>query len=64
MLVLVLVLLRFPAGGRPGRVEGRRELVVRRTPYIVAYRVGKDDVRVLRILHSAQLWPGELTDLL
>lgn len=62
--MLVLVLLQFPADGRPGRVEGRRELVVRRTPYIVAYRVGKDYVRVLRILHSAQLWPGELTDLL
>jgi len=30
----------------------------------VAYRVGKDCVRILRILHSAQLWPGELTDLL
>ncbi|MGJ7557702.1 type II toxin-antitoxin system RelE/ParE family toxin [Variovorax sp. RB3P1] len=60
----VLVLVRFPEGGRPGRIEGTRELVVRRTPYIVAYRVEKDCIRVLRILHSAQLWPGELTDLL
>lgn len=34
----VLVLLQFPEGGRPGRIEGTRELVVRRTPYIVAYR--------------------------
>lgn len=60
----VLVLLQFPEGGRPGRVDGTRELVVRRTPYVVAYRVGKDWVRILRVLHSAQLWPGELTDLL
>ena len=58
----LLVLLQFTEGGRPGRVEGTRELVVRRTPYIVAYRVEKDCVRILRILHSAQLWPGELTD--
>jgi toxin ParE1/3/4 len=58
----VLVLLQFPDGGRPGRVEGTRELVVRRTPYIVAYRVAKDCVRILRVLHSAQLWPGEMTD--
>jgi toxin ParE1/3/4 len=60
----VLVLSQFPEGGRPGRIEGTRELIVRRTPYIVAYWVGKDHVRILRILHSAQLWPGELTDLL
>ncbi|MGJ7575458.1 type II toxin-antitoxin system RelE/ParE family toxin [Variovorax sp. RB2P76] len=60
----VLVLVRFPEGGRPGRIEGTRELIVRRTPYIVAYRVGKDCIRILRILHSAQLWPGELADLL
>ena len=60
----VLVLSQFPEGGRPGRIEGTRELVVRRTSYIVAYRVERDCVRILRVLHSAQLWPGELTDLL
>ncbi|WP_093209511.1 type II toxin-antitoxin system RelE/ParE family toxin [Variovorax sp. YR750] len=32
----VLVLLRLPERGRPGRIEGTRELVVRRTPYIAA----------------------------
>jgi toxin ParE1/3/4 len=42
----VRLLLQFPEGGRPGRVEGTRELVVRRTPYIVAYRVAKDCVRI------------------
>ncbi|HEX7788929.1 MAG TPA: type II toxin-antitoxin system RelE/ParE family toxin [Afipia sp.] len=59
----VLVLMRFPEGGRPGRIEGTRELVVRRTPYIVAYRVDKDCVRILRVLHSAQLWPSGSRDL-
>lgn len=43
--------------GRPGRVKGTRELVVVRTPYIVAYRVTKKAIQVLRILHGAQLWP-------
>jgi toxin ParE1/3/4 len=60
----VLVLSQFPEGGRPGRIEGTRELIVRRTPYVVAYQIGKDSVRILRVLHSAQLWPDELTDLL
>ncbi|MDW5267971.1 MULTISPECIES: type II toxin-antitoxin system RelE/ParE family toxin [Acidobacteriaceae] len=32
-------LIRFPESGRPGRVEGTRELVVNRTPYIIVYRI-------------------------
>jgi len=60
----VLVLLQYPEGGRPGRIEGTRELIVRRTPYVVAYRAGKDCVIILRILHSAQRWPGEFAELL
>ena len=47
-----------------GGLGALKELIVRRTSYIVAYRVGQDCVRILRVLHSAQLWPGELTDLL
>jgi addiction module RelE/StbE family toxin len=50
-------LIRFPEIGRPGRVEGTRELVINRTPYIVAYRIADGTVRVLRILHGAQQWP-------
>ena len=43
--------------GRPGRVKGTRELVVVRTPYIVAYRVKKGAIQILRVLHGARLWP-------
>ena len=50
-------LKQFPESGRPGRVAGARELVVQRTPYIVAYQVGADTVRILRVLHEAQQWP-------
>lgn len=56
------VLVNFPESGRPGRIEGTRELVINRTPYIVAYRVQSDSVRILRVLHGAQLWPEKLPD--
>ena len=55
-------LLQFPETGRPGRIEGTRELVIGRTPYIAAYRITGDTVRILRVLHGAQLWPDEMLD--
>jgi len=55
-------LLQFPETGRPGRIEGTRELVIIRTPYIAAYRITGDTVRILRVLHGAQLWPDEMLD--
>jgi toxin ParE1/3/4 len=54
------LLQEFPEMGRSGRVAGTRELVVQGTPFIVAYQVRKDSVRILRILHGAQLWPHSL----
>jgi hypothetical protein len=35
----VLVSSKFPKGGRPGRIEGTRELVARRAPSIVGVSV-------------------------
>jgi toxin ParE1/3/4 len=51
-------LIEFPESGRPGRVAGTRELVIPRTPYIAAYLVIPEMVRILRVLHGAQIWPG------
>jgi toxin ParE1/3/4 len=58
----VNVLQRYPRSGRPGRVQGTRELVITRTPYIVTYRIIGDTVRILRVLHSSQQWPDGLPD--
>jgi len=53
-------LLQFPEMGRPGRIEGTRELVISRTPYIASYRIAGDTLRILRLLHGAQKWPGDM----
>jgi toxin ParE1/3/4 len=57
----VEALARFPESGRSGRVEGTRELVITRTPYIVAYRIVGNTVRILRVLHGAQRWPDDMS---
>jgi toxin ParE1/3/4 len=45
-----------PARGRPGRVSGTRELIVR-SSYIVIYTETPATVNVLRVLHAARMWP-------
>ena len=50
----------YPHSGRIGRVEGTRELVVGRTPYIVGYTIREDAVLILRVLHGARQWPDKI----
>ncbi len=54
------MLVQFPECGRQGRIEGTRELVISRTPYIVAYRILDGTVYILRVLHGAQAWPDDI----
>lgn len=49
-------LVDHPSHGRPGRLQGTRELVAHRN-YILIYDVAGDLVRVLRVLHAARQWP-------
>jgi toxin ParE1/3/4 len=55
-------LRQFPESGRLGRIEGTRELVINHTPYIAAYQIIGNKVRILRVLHGARLWPEEMQE--
>jgi len=50
-------LVANPHSGRPGRVPGTRELVLAGTPYLVAYRVRRQRLEILAVLHGARDWP-------
>jgi toxin ParE1/3/4 len=54
------LLAEHPLSGRPGRVTGTRELVITRTPYVVAYRVDKQGATILAALHGHRDRPDML----
>ena len=43
-----------PHLGKPGRVEGTREILFPPMPYVAVYRVREQSIEVLRIWHTAQ----------
>jgi toxin ParE1/3/4 len=46
-----------PRMGHSGRLPNTRQLVVSGTPYIIIYRVNKEKLEIIRVLHGAQQWP-------
>jgi len=56
----VAVLSRHPEAGRAGRIRGIRELVVSGTPFIVPYRITRDAIQVLAVIHTSRKWPMSL----
>lgn len=52
----VAALPRHPKLCRAGRVRGTRELVVHPN-YVLVYRIARDEIQILRVLHSARQWP-------
>lgn len=50
------VLRRNPYLGRVGQVDGTRELVIQRYPYLALYEVVSEGVRVLSVFHTSRAW--------
>ena len=46
-----------PQMGRPGPKPGTRELMVAGTPYFVVYKVMETEVVIVRLIHTARLYP-------
>jgi len=47
----------MPWSGKPGRVQGTRELLVQKTRYSLVYSVSDTTVFILRVIHSSRLFP-------
>ncbi len=56
----VAMLAEYPALGKPGRLEGTRELVIANTPFLIPYRVKNKTVEILRVYHNSRKWPEKL----
>ena len=50
-------LKEHPRIGRTGRVRGTYELVIHGIPYIVPYRIRKEEIQVLSVYHTSRKWP-------
>lgn len=51
-----------PHMGRPGRIDGTRELVVSGSAFIIAYRVTETCIDILAIRHGARMWPVRMEE--
>lgn len=49
------LLPRHPEMGHLGRVPRIREFVV--PPYVIVYRLRRDEIALVAIIHSARRWP-------
>ena len=50
-------LAKLPNRGRPGLVEGTRELLVPNLPYFFVFSIQNEQVQILRLMHFSRKWP-------
>ena len=49
-----------PELGRPGRIATTRELILKPLPFVLAYRVRRDKIVIMALLHGARKWPEQM----
>jgi toxin ParE1/3/4 len=49
-----------PERGRPGHVDGTRELVIPHTAYIAVYRATGRSLEIIALIHESRQWPPDL----
>lgn len=55
------ILKTQPFAGKLGRIDGTRELVVRKLPYIIVYQIiSARALEIVRIIHTSRLFPESL----
>jgi len=47
-------LSKQPSSGKPGRINGTRELISPEFPYIVIYSIQQETIFILQVFHTAQ----------
>lgn len=47
-------LSKQPSSGKPGRINGTRELIFPEFPYIVIYSIQQETIFILQVFHTAQ----------
>jgi len=51
------MLADYPSIGKRGRERGTRELVVAGLPFIIIYAVHREELVIIRVLHTAMKYP-------
>jgi toxin ParE1/3/4 len=49
-----LQLRQFPFSGRIGAINGTREIIIPRLPFIMVYRIVDETVEIIAVFHTAQ----------
>jgi toxin ParE1/3/4 len=45
--------------GRKGRLPGTRELIVARTRHLIPYRIHRNRIELLRVVHTSRRYPPQ-----